>query len=53
MVALEILAEAAKTDVAAMRVLHRLAQGQRGTEGLVSPPLSSRSSASGQSQREC
>ncbi|XP_076467491.1 uncharacterized protein LOC143298525 [Babylonia areolata] len=43
MIALHILAETAKSNMAAMKVLHRLAQGVKTTEDLITPPLSSRS----------
>ncbi|KAL8558461.1 hypothetical protein ACOMHN_052278 [Nucella lapillus] len=43
MIALHILAETAKSNMAAMKVLHRLAQGVKTPEDLFSPPLSSRS----------
>ena len=46
-IALNILAETAKTNMAAMKVLHRLAQGVKTTEDLITPPLSSRSGHSG------
>ncbi|KAK7503919.1 hypothetical protein BaRGS_00005042, partial [Batillaria attramentaria] len=42
-IALNILAETAKSNMAAMKVLHRLAQGVKTTEDLMTPPLSSRS----------
>ncbi|XP_067661343.1 transmembrane protein 232-like [Haliotis asinina] len=43
MMALNILAEAAKSNMSAMKVLHRLAQGLRPSDGTQTPPLSSRS----------
>ncbi|XP_005105470.1 transmembrane protein 232 [Aplysia californica] len=45
-VAIQILGETAKTNMAAMKVLHRLAQGVKTTEDLLTPPLSSRSGGS-------
>ncbi|KAK7096660.1 transmembrane protein 232-like [Littorina saxatilis] len=42
-IALNILSETAKSNMAAMKVLHRLAQGVKVTEDLITPPLSSRS----------
>lgn len=47
MVALEILAEAAKTNIAAMKILHSLARGVRPKVRGGSAPSSSRSDASG------
>ncbi|GFO10608.1 transmembrane protein 232-like isoform x1 [Plakobranchus ocellatus] len=46
MVAIQILGETAKTNLAATKVLHRLAQGLKTTEDLLTPPLSSRSGRS-------
>ena len=48
MVAIQILGETAKTNLAATKVLHRLAQGLKTTEDLLTPPLSSRSGRSGE-----
>ncbi|RUS86816.1 hypothetical protein EGW08_005412 [Elysia chlorotica] len=45
-VAIQILGETAKTNLAATKVLHRLAQGLKTTEDLLTPPLSSRSGRS-------
>lgn len=47
MVALEILAEAAKTNIAAMKILHSLARGVRPKVRGGSAPSTSRSDASG------
>ena len=47
MMALQILAEAAKTNVSAMRILHSLARGSRPKIKGGSPPDSSRSDDSG------
>lgn len=45
-VAIQILGETAKSNLAATKVLHRLAQGLKITEDLLTPPLSSRSGRS-------
>lgn len=47
MMALQILAEAAKTNVSAMRILHSLARGSRPKIKGGSPPDTSRSDDSG------
>ena len=47
MVALQILAEAAKTNLAAMKILHSLARGVRPKVRGGSSPSTSRSDASG------
>lgn len=47
MIAIQILGETAKSNMSAMKVLHRLAQGVKTTEDLMTPPLSSRSGRSG------
>lgn len=47
MVALQILAEAAKTNIAAMKILHSLARGVRPKVRGGSSPSTSRSDASG------
>ena len=47
MIALQILAEAAKSNIAAMKILHSLARGSRPKVKGGSPPDSSRSDDSG------
>lgn len=47
MMALQILAEAAKTNISAMRILHSLARGSRPKIKGGSPPDTSRSDDSG------
>ena len=47
MIALQILAEAAKTNISAMKILHSLARGSRPKVKGGSPPHSSRSDDSG------
>lgn len=47
MVALQILAEAAKSSLMALRALHNLARGYRPSDTAKSPPVSSRSESSG------
>ncbi|KAL4230935.1 hypothetical protein ACF0H5_011309 [Mactra antiquata] len=46
MIALQILAEAAKSSLMAMRALHNLARGYRPADKVKSPPVSSRSESS-------
>lgn len=53
MVALEILAEAAKTNIAAMKILHSLARGVRPKVRGGSAPSTSRSDASGSGKHIC
>lgn len=53
MVALEILAEAAKTNIAAMKILHSLARGVRPKVRGGSAPSTSRSDTSGTETHTC
>ena len=47
MIALQILAEAAKSSLQAMRTLHNMARGFRAREEAQSPPASTRTESSG------
>ena len=47
MIALQILAEAAKSSLQAMRTLHNMARGFRPREEAQSPPASTRTESSG------
>jgi len=47
MIALQILAEAAKTNIAAMKILHSLARGNKPKIKGGTPPESSESDGSG------
>ena len=47
MIALQILAEASKSSLMALKALHNLARGYRPSDKVKSPPVSSRSESSG------